>query len=86
MNDLMAAGCIHALQEIGLSVPGDIAVVGFDNREIARYLQPPLTTVALPTAEIGVRSAKQILSLIQNPDVPPQREIIPCAIIERNSV
>jgi len=86
MNDLMAAGCIHALQEIGLSVPGDIAVVGFDNREIARYLQPPLTTVALPTAEIGVRSAKHILSLIQNPDVPPQREIIPCAIIERNSV
>jgi LacI family transcriptional regulator len=86
MNDLMAAGCIHALQEAGLGVPGDIAVVGFDNREIARYLQPPLTTVALPTAEIGVRSAKHILSLIQNPDVPPQREIIPCAIIERNSV
>lgn len=86
MNDLMAAGCIHALQEAGLGVPGDIAVAGFDNREIARYLQPPLTTVALPTTEIGVRAAKHMLSRIQNPDAPPQREIVPCSIIERASV
>ena len=86
MNDLMAAGCIHALQEAGLRVPGDIAVVGFDNREIARYLQPPLTTVALPNTEIGIRAAKHILSRIQNPDAPPQREIVPCSIIERESV
>jgi len=86
MNDLMAAGCIHALQEAGLNVPGDIAVVGFDNREIARYLQPPLTTVALPTNEIGIRAAKHMLSRIQNPDAPPQREIVPCSIIERESV
>ena len=86
MNDLMAAGCIHALKEAGLSVPGDMAVVGFDNREIARYLQPPLTTVALPTTEIGVRAARHMLSLIQNPETPPQREIIPCSIIERESV
>ncbi|MBP3409638.1 MAG: LacI family DNA-binding transcriptional regulator [Clostridia bacterium] len=86
MNDLMAAGCIHALQEAGLSVPSDIAVAGFDNREIARYLQPPLTTVALPNTEIGIRAAKHILSRIQNPDAPPQREIVPCSIIERESV
>ena len=86
MNDLMAAGCIHALQETGLRVPGDIAVVGFDNREIARYLQPPLTTVALPNTEIGIRAAKHILSRIQNPDAPPQRESVPCSIIERESV
>ena len=86
MNDLMAAGCIHAVREAGLSVPGDIAVAGFDNREIARYLQPPLTTVALPTTEIGVRAAKHMLSRIQNPDAPPQREIVPCSIIERESV
>lgn len=86
MNDLMAAGCIHALQEAGLRVPGDMAVAGFDNREIARYLQPPLTTVALPTTEIGVRAAKHILSRIQNPDAPPHREIVACSIVERESV
>jgi DNA-binding LacI/PurR family transcriptional regulator len=82
----MAAGCIAALQEAGLDVPKDMAVVGFDNREIARYLRPALTTVALPTGEIGVRAAKHILALIQNADTPPQREIIPCEIIERESV
>jgi len=86
MNDLMAAGCIHALQEAGLNIPSDMAVVGFDNREIARYLQPSLTTVALPTTEIGMRAATHMLDLIQNPDTPPQREIVPCSIIERNSV
>ena len=86
MNDLMAAGCIHALSEAGLSVPGDMAVAGFDNRESARYLNPPLTTVALPTTEIGVRAAKRILACIQNPDAPPQREIVECSIIERESV
>ena len=86
MNDLMAAGCYHALGEAGLSVPGDMAVVGFDNREIARYLQPPLTTVALPTKEIGVRAAIHIMEIIGNPALPPKREIIPCSIIERHSV
>ncbi|NLO85147.1 MAG: LacI family transcriptional regulator [Clostridiales bacterium] len=86
MNDLMAAGCIHALCEAGIKIPEEMAVVGFDNREIARYLQPPLTTVALPTMEIGVRAASHILSLIQNPSSPPQREIIPCSIVERYSV
>ncbi len=86
MNDLMAAGCIHALNEAGLSVPQDMSVVGFDNREIAQYLQPPLTTVALPTKEIGVRAALHIMELIANPDTPPQREIIHCSIVERKSV
>jgi len=69
-----------------LNIPSDMAVVGFDNREIARYLQPSLTTVALPTTEIGMRAATHMLDLIQNPDTPPQREIVPCSIIERNSV
>ena len=86
MNDLMASGCMHALFDAGLRVPGDMAVVGFDNREIAQYLQPPLTTVALPTSEIGDHAAKHMLTLIQNADTPPEREIISCKIIQRKSV
>lgn len=86
MNDLMAAGAIHALNDASLKVPADIAVAGFDNREIAQYLQPPLTTVALPTREIGVSAADQILEHIRNPRVPPSRNIIQCTILERNSV
>lgn len=86
MNDLMAAGSIHAICDVGLRVPQDLAVAGFDNREIAQYLQPPLTTVALPTTEIGIRAATQILTLIGNSNAEPQREIISCRIIERLSV
>lgn len=86
MNDLMAAGCIHALDEAGLSVPADMAVVGFDNREIARYLHPPLTTVALPTKKIGVRAAIHLMDLILNPGRPPAREVLGCSIVERESV
>lgn len=86
MNDLMAAGVIHALDKSGLHVPHDMAVVGFDNREIARYLHPPLTTMALPTKEIGTKAANHILSLIQNPSLAPEKEVLPCSIIERESV
>ena len=86
MNDLMAAGAISAIQAAGLRIPEDIAIVGFDNREIASYLQPPLTTIALPTTEIGTKAALHIIEMISMPYVHPVREIIPCAIVERNSV
>lgn len=86
MNDLMASGCMHALADAGLSVPRDVAVAGFDNREFAQYVLPALTTVALPTTEIGIRAATHILALIRNPTLQPLREIISCSIIERQSV
>ena len=86
MNDLMAAGCMAALQEKGLRIPRDMAVAGFDNREIASYLQPPLTTISLPTTEIGVKAALYIMDMVHNPRPHPWREIIRCSICERASV
>ncbi len=86
MNDLMAAGCMATLQANGLRIPQDMAVAGFDNREIASYLQPPLTTIALPTPEIGVKAALHIMDMINNPQPHPWREIIRCTIIERASI
>ena len=86
MNDLMAAGCMAELMSAGLRIPDDMAVAGFDNREIAAYLQPSLTTVALPTTEIGTEAALRIIDMISNPSPHPVRKIIRCSIIERNSV
>lgn len=86
MNDLMAAGSLAVIQAKGLQIPEGIAIVGFDNREISSYLQPPLTTVALPTPEIGAKAALHIIDMISNPYIHPVRDIIPCSIIERGSV
>lgn len=47
-NNLMALGRIGALKELGKSIPGDLFVVGFDNRDIARFTKRPLTTLHLP--------------------------------------
>jgi len=60
-NDLMAAGAIYALQDAGLRVPEDVAVVGYDDREISRTFRPRLTTVTLPCYEMGQAAAQMLL-------------------------
>jgi LacI family xylobiose transport system transcriptional regulator len=56
-NDLMALGVLEAARTLGLSVPGDLSVVGYDDLEIARWSGPPLTTVRQPLAEMGEQAA-----------------------------
>lgn len=63
-NDMMALGAIYAIQEAGLRVPDDIAVVGYDNRNLAKSVRPALTTVTLPAYEMGDAAAKLLLNLI----------------------
>jgi LacI family transcriptional regulator len=60
-NDLMALGCIAALRELGLRVPEDVSVMGFDDREIAQHTLPPLTTMLLPHADMGARAADLLI-------------------------
>ena len=60
----MALGCYEALRELDLRVPDDVAVMGYDDREIARHIHPPLTTVLLPHFEMGVAAAELGLSRV----------------------
>jgi LacI family transcriptional regulator len=60
-NDLMALGAIYAIQEAGLRVPEDIAIVGYDDREIANLTRPTITTVTMPCYEMG-QAAAQLMS------------------------
>jgi LacI family transcriptional regulator len=62
---MMALGAIYAIQDGGLSVPGDIAVVGYDDRPIASLSRPTITTVTLPCYEMGQASASLLLSVLQ---------------------
>jgi DNA-binding LacI/PurR family transcriptional regulator len=63
-SDLMAAGALGALRAAGRRVPHDVAVVGFDDSAIARWSEPPLTSVAQPTEEMGRQMARLLLARI----------------------
>ncbi|MTJ79598.1 MAG: LacI family transcriptional regulator [Telmatospirillum sp.] len=76
-NDLMAIGVICAAREAGLSVPGDLSVVGFDDIALAAYTNPPLTTICQPKHLIGTETARLLAERIQEPDMPPKRRIMP---------
>jgi LacI family transcriptional regulator len=63
-NDLMAFGAIKAAKEAGLTVPGGLAVVGFDNVPLCSYFDPPLTTVEIPIQEIGGAAMRMLVALL----------------------
>lgn len=60
-NDLMALGAIYAIQDAGLNVPEDIAIVGYDNRDFTGIFRPQITTVSMPVYEMGKASAELLL-------------------------
>ena len=62
-NDEMAAGVLHVARRLGLDVPGDLTVVGFDDFQIASRVWPPLTTVRTPTRQIGKLAALQLMGV-----------------------
>jgi DNA-binding LacI/PurR family transcriptional regulator len=65
-NDLMALGAIYAIQEAGLNVPKDIAIVGYDDREIASLSNPTITTVCTPSFEMGQTAARLIVERLEH--------------------
>lgn len=84
-NDHMAVGALCALQDAGMRVPDDLALVGFDDIPIARYLTPPLTTVRVDTFDLGERA---VHLLVRQGQVRPARkhhEVLPTRLIVRRS-
>jgi DNA-binding LacI/PurR family transcriptional regulator len=65
-NDFMALGAIYAIQDAGLNVPKDIAVVGYDDRDFASFSKPTITTVCPPSFEMGQLAAQLILNRLEN--------------------
>lgn len=84
-NDMMAVGCFDALHSLGLRVPQDVAVIGFDDREIAQYMHPPLSTLVLPFYEIGRTAAEFLLDTAGGLTTSPRRTKIECELIVRAS-
>ena len=83
-TDRIAMGAYEALKSLGLRIPEDVSVIGFDNQEvIAEQLYPRLTTVALPHEEMGRWAINQLLS---SKVANPRKELISCPLIKRDSV
>jgi DNA-binding LacI/PurR family transcriptional regulator len=84
-SDMMAHGALQALKDAGRRVPEDVAVIGFDDFDISRYSEPPLTTVRQPIVDMGRTMARQILALIDDkPDVD-QAVVLPTELVVRGS-
>lgn len=82
-SDVQALGAILALQEAGLDVPGDIAVVGFDDIKTATYAR--LTTVRQPMVEMGRRAGQRLLDRIASPEMPPARHCFAPDLVVRST-
>lgn len=89
-NDRMAMGAYDAIRKLGLSIPEDVAVVGFDNQQlIAADLYPGLTTMELPHYEMGQWAVEHLLQLIADPalleNAQPVQHLLSCPLIVRAS-
>lgn len=80
-NDMMALGCLFALNEAGLDVPGDIALAGFDDIPMARFVSPPLTTMRVNIAELGERAARSLIATLAGGRLPPTGTTAPELIV-----
>jgi LacI family transcriptional regulator len=84
-NDLMAIGAICAAVELGLQVPQDLSVVGYDDVPLASYSNPPLTTIAQPIYDLGVVAASLLLERLQDPSKPTRRIVLDVELQIRRS-
>lgn len=85
-NDLMAVGALEAVRELGLAVPGQVSVVGYDDQDIARYTQPPLSTVLLPNYEMGRWAAESLIAQVNGGVVRRTSMKMDCPLVARDSV
>jgi DNA-binding LacI/PurR family transcriptional regulator len=83
-SDLMADGALRTLRQAGRRVPADVAVIGFDDIEVARFTDPPLTTVRQPIEQIGRQIARQVLRLAAGEEIESAL-ILPTELILRES-
>ncbi|WP_039054920.1 ribose operon transcriptional repressor RbsR [Enterobacter sp. Bisph1] len=84
-NDAMAVGAYQALYQAGLKIPQDMAIVGYDDIELARYMTPPLTTIHQPKDELGELAIDVLIHRIAEPGLQQQRLQLTPVLIERGS-
>jgi LacI family transcriptional regulator len=85
-NDLMAAGALRELATRGLSVPGDISVIGFDDAPLAEMVSPPLTTIRQPMEDMANTAVTLLLDRVRGANgSEPARHVLPTSLVVRDS-
>jgi len=84
-SDVIAAGCLDAAKSMGLRVPQDLAITGFDDNVLGRFTEPPLTTVKMPLAEMGKTAVEILIGLISGDQDAPRRVVLPTELVVRES-
>ena len=85
VNDWMALKVYRAIELLGLRIPEDLSLVGFDDLDIAQYQKPPLTTVAQNANLMGAEAARRLLALIEGEEVMEILTLIPTRLVLRAS-
>jgi LacI family transcriptional regulator len=84
-SDLMAVGAVAAARERGLTVPEHVAIVGFDDVQIASLGQPPLTTIRQEKVGLGIRAGEALVEMIEDPTATPPALTVPVTLVVRES-
>ncbi|MDM7931304.1 LacI family DNA-binding transcriptional regulator [Tabrizicola sp.] len=85
-DDLLAIGALSAIQDAGLSVPGDIGLIGLNDMEMSRWQNIGLTTIRQPVAQIIEAAIELVVATIEKPDRHPEIRLFPCRVIDRRTL
>lgn len=85
-SDIIALGAVRRLKDEGFRVPEDIAVMGYDNIDMCRYVDPPLTTISQPQFEMGWEACSLLVEKLQNGDASFTEKTLDVSLVLRESV
>ena len=86
VDSQMTKGALLALRSMGLVIPRDVSLVGFDDFDLATFTDPQITVVAQPVGQIGALAVQMLVDRLQGLDTPPRRHVFPTKLILRGSV
>jgi len=86
INDILAIGALRAINDLNLSVPQDVSLVGYDDIPMAKFLVPRLSSVSKDGEKMGREAMRLLLARLKNPDLPRQEIRLPARFINRESI
>lgn len=84
-NDAMAIGAMQYFKHVGIDIPGDLSIIGFDNIERDLYQEPPLSTMSVPKIDMGQEALQQMVQILSKKIIGNKKTLIPVELIVRGS-